>query len=142
MTSTRHVQPNPEALIVGAGPTGLTLANELACYGVAFRIVDKAPYVSQHTKALGVQAERSSGRPPRSPTCSTCRPPSAPDRRIRHGGPTEVQRRAGHPPHPDAHLFEPSLRSGAHQRLAITRARTVDQAFDLADANCRSRTGH
>jgi hypothetical protein len=25
-------------------------------YGVAFHIVDKAPYVSQHTKALGVQA--------------------------------------------------------------------------------------
>jgi 2-polyprenyl-6-methoxyphenol hydroxylase-like FAD-dependent oxidoreductase len=41
---------------VGAGPTGLTLANELARYGVAFRIVDKAPFVSQHTKALGVQA--------------------------------------------------------------------------------------
>ncbi len=41
---------------MGAGPTGLTLANELARYGVAFRIVDKAPFVSQHTKALGVQA--------------------------------------------------------------------------------------
>jgi hypothetical protein len=32
-------------------------------------------------------APRSSGRPPRSPTCSTCRPLSVPDRRIRHGGP-------------------------------------------------------
>ena len=35
-TSTRRgaAHPDPEGLIVGAGPTGLTLANELARYGV------------------------------------------------------------------------------------------------------------
>jgi hypothetical protein len=41
---------------------------------------------------------RSSGPLPRSLGCSTCRRLSVPDRRIRHGGPTEIQRRAGHPP--------------------------------------------
>jgi 2-polyprenyl-6-methoxyphenol hydroxylase-like FAD-dependent oxidoreductase len=56
MTSTRHGAAQLEALIVGGGPTGLTPAKELARYGVAFRIVDKAPYLSQHTKARGVQA--------------------------------------------------------------------------------------
>jgi len=33
----------------------------------------------------------------RSPACSTCHPLSVHEGRIRHGGPTEIQRRAGHP---------------------------------------------
>jgi 2-polyprenyl-6-methoxyphenol hydroxylase-like FAD-dependent oxidoreductase len=41
-------------LIVGAGPTGLTLAHELLRRGVQIRLVDKAPAASQNTKALGV----------------------------------------------------------------------------------------
>jgi 2-polyprenyl-6-methoxyphenol hydroxylase-like FAD-dependent oxidoreductase len=45
-----------DVLVVGAGPTGLTLANELTRWGIAARVVEKAPLVSQHTKALGVQA--------------------------------------------------------------------------------------
>ncbi|MBS0518720.1 MAG: FAD-dependent monooxygenase [Proteobacteria bacterium] len=41
-----------EVLIVGAGPVGLTLANELARYGVAFRIVDQAAQRTDKSKAL------------------------------------------------------------------------------------------
>ena len=40
------------ALISGAGPVGLTMANELARYGVSVRIVDKAPHRTDKSKAL------------------------------------------------------------------------------------------
>ena len=43
-------------LICGAGPTGLTLALELARFNVPFRIIDKAPAGATHSQALGVQA--------------------------------------------------------------------------------------
>jgi 2-polyprenyl-6-methoxyphenol hydroxylase-like FAD-dependent oxidoreductase len=43
-------------LIVGAGPTGLAAALELARCGRPVRIVDKAPTRSQHSKAIGVNA--------------------------------------------------------------------------------------
>jgi 2-polyprenyl-6-methoxyphenol hydroxylase-like FAD-dependent oxidoreductase len=43
-------------LIVGAGPTGLTLALRLAHHGVAFRIVDKASGPGQASRAMVVQA--------------------------------------------------------------------------------------
>lgn len=43
-------------LIVGAGPTGLTMACELARRGVPFRIIDKAPAPSIHSKAFGIHA--------------------------------------------------------------------------------------
>ena len=43
-----------EVLIVGAGPVGLTLAVELARYGVTVRIVDKAAQRSDKSKALVV----------------------------------------------------------------------------------------
>jgi flavin-dependent dehydrogenase len=39
-------------LIVGAGPVGLTMACELARYGVAVRIVDKAAQRTDKSKAL------------------------------------------------------------------------------------------
>jgi 2-polyprenyl-6-methoxyphenol hydroxylase-like FAD-dependent oxidoreductase len=39
-------------LIAGAGPIGLTMANELARYGVAVRIVDKAAARTDKSKAL------------------------------------------------------------------------------------------
>lgn len=42
-------------LIVGAGPTGLTMAIELARRGVAVRIVDGAAAPTTETRALGVQ---------------------------------------------------------------------------------------
>ena len=39
-------------LISGAGPIGLTMANELARYGISVRIVDKAPSRTDKSKAL------------------------------------------------------------------------------------------
>jgi 2-polyprenyl-6-methoxyphenol hydroxylase-like FAD-dependent oxidoreductase len=44
----------PQALIVGAGPVGLTMAAELARYGLDIRIIDKAPRATQTSKALVV----------------------------------------------------------------------------------------
>lgn len=43
-------------LICGAGPTGLTLALELARFKVPFRIVDKAPASAAHSQAVAIQA--------------------------------------------------------------------------------------
>jgi 2-polyprenyl-6-methoxyphenol hydroxylase-like FAD-dependent oxidoreductase len=45
-----------DVLVVGAGPTGLTMATELALHGLRSRIIDKAPQQSQTSRALGVQA--------------------------------------------------------------------------------------
>lgn len=41
-----------QVLIVGAGPVGLTLAAELARYGVQVRIVDRSPHPTKTSKAL------------------------------------------------------------------------------------------
>ncbi len=41
-----------QVLIVGAGPVGLTLAAELARYGVQVRIIDRSPHPSETSKAL------------------------------------------------------------------------------------------
>ena len=46
----------PDVLVVGAGPTGLMLANQLARRGVRPLLVDKNDGPSVRTKALGVQA--------------------------------------------------------------------------------------
>jgi 2-polyprenyl-6-methoxyphenol hydroxylase-like FAD-dependent oxidoreductase len=45
---------NADVLIVGAGPVGLTLAVECRRHGVSFRIIDKAPDHSTHSKALAI----------------------------------------------------------------------------------------
>jgi 2-polyprenyl-6-methoxyphenol hydroxylase-like FAD-dependent oxidoreductase len=45
-----------DVLIVGAGPTGLMLANQLARRGARARILDRHPGPSRETRALGVQA--------------------------------------------------------------------------------------
>jgi 2-polyprenyl-6-methoxyphenol hydroxylase-like FAD-dependent oxidoreductase len=45
-----------KVIIVGAGPTGLSLACQLVRYGIDFVIIDKKSGVTQHSKALGVQA--------------------------------------------------------------------------------------
>ncbi|MBY0263402.1 MAG: FAD-dependent monooxygenase, partial [Phycisphaerales bacterium] len=42
----------PDVLIIGAGPVGLTLANECARRGVRVRIVDKASGIREVSKAL------------------------------------------------------------------------------------------
>ncbi|HWZ97007.1 MAG TPA: FAD-dependent monooxygenase [Candidatus Dormibacteraeota bacterium] len=44
----------PEVLIVGAGPVGMTAASELARFGIAIRIVDKAARRTDKSKALVV----------------------------------------------------------------------------------------
>jgi 2-polyprenyl-6-methoxyphenol hydroxylase-like FAD-dependent oxidoreductase len=41
-------------LIVGAGPVGLTLANELFRHGVPCRLIDSSPHATRETKALGI----------------------------------------------------------------------------------------
>jgi 2-polyprenyl-6-methoxyphenol hydroxylase-like FAD-dependent oxidoreductase len=46
----------PEILIVGAGPTGLTLAVWLALSGTSFRIIDPKPGPTDETRAVGIQA--------------------------------------------------------------------------------------
>jgi 2-polyprenyl-6-methoxyphenol hydroxylase-like FAD-dependent oxidoreductase len=45
-----------DVLIVGAGPTGLTIAAQLRSFGVKFRIVDRAPDQAHESRALAVQA--------------------------------------------------------------------------------------
>jgi 2-polyprenyl-6-methoxyphenol hydroxylase-like FAD-dependent oxidoreductase len=47
---------NTEVLIVGAGPTGLMLACQLAIYGIAFRIIDKTEDHTTQSRALVIQA--------------------------------------------------------------------------------------
>jgi 2-polyprenyl-6-methoxyphenol hydroxylase-like FAD-dependent oxidoreductase len=41
-------------LVVGAGPIGLTLANELLRQGVPCRLIDSAPQATIKVKALGI----------------------------------------------------------------------------------------
>jgi 2-polyprenyl-6-methoxyphenol hydroxylase-like FAD-dependent oxidoreductase len=45
-----------DVLIVGAGPTGLMLANQLARYGVRIHIIDRHAGPTRETRALGVQS--------------------------------------------------------------------------------------
>jgi 2-polyprenyl-6-methoxyphenol hydroxylase-like FAD-dependent oxidoreductase len=45
-----------DALIVGAGPTGLALATQLQMFGVRFRIIDRLLDRTRESRALGVQA--------------------------------------------------------------------------------------
>jgi 2-polyprenyl-6-methoxyphenol hydroxylase-like FAD-dependent oxidoreductase len=51
VTKDRHVA----VLIVGAGPTGLTLACDLARRKVSFRIIDKAPEYFAGSRGKGLQ---------------------------------------------------------------------------------------
>src|SRR5256884_5866632 len=51
-----RVEADTDVLVVGAGPTGLMLANQLARRGVRVRIIDRHAGPSLQTRALGVQA--------------------------------------------------------------------------------------
>lgn len=53
---TTNTNTNTEVLIIGAGPTGMTLALWLTRLGVACRIVDKAAGPGETSRALAVQA--------------------------------------------------------------------------------------
>ncbi|HEY3559752.1 MAG TPA: FAD-dependent oxidoreductase [Kribbella sp.] len=46
---------SPQVLIVGAGPTGLTLACELARHGVPFRLIEAAPGPQPGSRGKGIQ---------------------------------------------------------------------------------------
>src|SRR6266487_1564606 len=46
-----------DVLVVGAGPVGLTLANDLLRRGVRCRLIDSAQEAVQQTKAVGIQAK-------------------------------------------------------------------------------------
>src|SRR6266571_7726729 len=50
------IPPNIDVLIIGAGPTGLMLGNQLGRRGVRALIIDRNSGPSIQTKALGVQA--------------------------------------------------------------------------------------
>jgi hypothetical protein len=65
-----------DVLVVGAGPAGLTLANELARRGVSGRVVDRSTQHNQETRALGVQARTLEllGRTDHPPTRSPAEP--------------------------------------------------------------------
>jgi 2-polyprenyl-6-methoxyphenol hydroxylase-like FAD-dependent oxidoreductase len=44
----------PDVLVVGAGPVGLTMAAELARYGIGVRLIDRSPCATKTSKALVV----------------------------------------------------------------------------------------
>ncbi len=50
MSETRKV----DVLVVGAGPTGLLLASELARRGVGVRLIEKLTSPAEHSRALAV----------------------------------------------------------------------------------------
>jgi 2-polyprenyl-6-methoxyphenol hydroxylase-like FAD-dependent oxidoreductase len=52
--TTSH--PEVDALVVGAGPTGLALAAQLQRFGTRFRIIDQLLDRTRESRALGVQA--------------------------------------------------------------------------------------
>ncbi|WP_424951078.1 FAD-dependent monooxygenase [Deinococcus sp.] len=55
MTTAKQFSPRPlPVLIVGAGPTGLTLAHLLQKYGVEHRLIERRATLSRHTKATNL----------------------------------------------------------------------------------------
>ena len=45
-----------DVLIIGAGPTGLSLASQLLRYGIDFVVIEKNEGITPYSKAIGVQA--------------------------------------------------------------------------------------
>src|SRR5258708_27345644 len=48
--------PSTQVLVVGAGPTGLVMAIELARHGVPCRLIEKLAIPSDKSRAIGIQA--------------------------------------------------------------------------------------
>jgi 2-polyprenyl-6-methoxyphenol hydroxylase-like FAD-dependent oxidoreductase len=46
----------PQVLIVGAGPTGLVMAHELARDGIQCRLIDKAPHGAMESRAIAIHS--------------------------------------------------------------------------------------
>ena len=47
---------DPQVLVVGAGPTGMTAAIELKRLGMDVRMIDKSDHMARYSQALVVQA--------------------------------------------------------------------------------------
>ena len=45
-----------KVLIVGAGPTGLVMAHELARDGIECRLIDKAPHRAMESRAIAIHS--------------------------------------------------------------------------------------
>jgi 2-polyprenyl-6-methoxyphenol hydroxylase-like FAD-dependent oxidoreductase len=56
MTTTHTATPDCQVLVVGAGPTGLTLAAQLLTRGIHARVIDKDEGPATQSRALGLQA--------------------------------------------------------------------------------------
>jgi 2-polyprenyl-6-methoxyphenol hydroxylase-like FAD-dependent oxidoreductase len=56
MTTTHTTTPDCQVLVVGAGPTGLTLAAQLLARGIHARVIDKGEGPATQSRALGIQA--------------------------------------------------------------------------------------
>jgi 2-polyprenyl-6-methoxyphenol hydroxylase-like FAD-dependent oxidoreductase len=56
MTTTHTATPDCQVLVVGAGPTGLTLAAQLLAHGIHARVIDKGEGPATQSRALGIQA--------------------------------------------------------------------------------------
>jgi 2-polyprenyl-6-methoxyphenol hydroxylase-like FAD-dependent oxidoreductase len=51
-----NASPNPDVLVVGAGPVGLVAASELARRGVRVRVIDKLTQPTDQSRAIAVHA--------------------------------------------------------------------------------------
>jgi 2-polyprenyl-6-methoxyphenol hydroxylase-like FAD-dependent oxidoreductase len=56
MTTTHTGIPEGQVLVVGAGPTGLTLAAQLLARGIHARVIDKGAGPASQSRALSIQA--------------------------------------------------------------------------------------
>jgi 2-polyprenyl-6-methoxyphenol hydroxylase-like FAD-dependent oxidoreductase len=53
--STRDRRDALPVMVVGAGPTGLAAAMDLARFGVSCRLIEKLPEPQTHSRAVAIQ---------------------------------------------------------------------------------------
>ena len=56
MTTTHTTTPDCQVLVVGAGPTGLTLAAQLLARGIHARVIDKGEGPAPQNRAVAIHA--------------------------------------------------------------------------------------